>query len=99
MINKRGEELTKNLKVGDKALPSSQELQRQIAEDEQVAFWIKAREHVEGYAEDGIQNWQYILIESAIVRFFIHCFFDDTVASCLLFFYASFSFIHFFIIQ
>jgi hypothetical protein len=50
-IDKKAEELK------DKGL-SRNELLKHIIEEEEVAKWAEANERIEGYAEDGIHNWQ-----------------------------------------
>ena len=47
------------------------EMQKLILRDERFVFWTKAFEHIQGYTTDGIQNWQYILIQSDIPNAFV----------------------------
>lgn len=71
-LNKAIEEI--RVKLEKEAIAGRQEIEKLIAEDEKVKFWIMAWENIEGYTDDGIQNWQYVLIQSEIVRLFcFHC--------------------------
>jgi Zn-dependent protease with chaperone function len=47
------------------------DLMKKVNEDEDVVFWIKALDRVEGGSVDSIQNWQYILIGTPIPNAFV----------------------------
>ena len=50
---------------------TQQELTARINEDEEVEKWVAAQQRIEGETMDGIQNWQYILVDTKIPNAFV----------------------------
>lgn len=47
------------------------ELIRKLNENENVKQWTHALERIEGFSVDGIQNWQYIVIDTPVPNAFV----------------------------
>jgi hypothetical protein len=52
-------------KLTDKGL-SEIEFNKALNEDEQVVFWVAALQRMEGESFDGIHNWQYVVMGTAV---------------------------------
>jgi len=50
---------------------SAEEVNKMVMEDEEVQKWINSYERIEGYTTDGIKNWQFILLHTAIPNAFV----------------------------
>jgi len=46
-------------------------LARKLSEDSEVALWVAALEHVEGFSLEGIESWSFVLISSPIPNAFV----------------------------
>ncbi len=58
------------LKLEESSL-SKAEFIRKLNENEEVMKWTHALERIEGFSVDGIQNWQYIVIDTPIPNAFV----------------------------
>jgi len=64
-IERAKERITKNEYVKDKVLANK------LSEDSEVALWVAALEHVEGFSLEGIESWSFVLISSPIPNAFV----------------------------
>lgn len=58
------------LKLDEESL-SNTEIIRKLNEDDDVKQWTQALERIEGFSVDGIQNWQYIVIDTPVPNAFV----------------------------